>query len=555
METITIQSTLAFSSLTVVLLLIAFAVWIAVDGRRSDKNIAFAGVVLSVAFWILAFAFWSLPTLTQQDLFWFRSMYFFGSLIPAFYYLFSLTYLFKRRIPKVIWPLVLLPNLIIGWIAFSGSDLASVAKFDYAFLGEGQTLLAIHFSLFVVASLLVLYYASKIHKNIDPKELFPVIAGAIIAFHSVFGVLYSSTTAQDVNYLVTVVALVGGIIIIAPFIIRRRLLVDLRLVGAEILILIALFVFIADIVASAESAFDFIFRLIILILLIFYGVMTTRVFVREIKQLQRNEAMQEQIIRMNGKLIEGDRLKTKFVSLVAHQMRAPLTSMHIYLNMARKGEFGRVPDDLDNVLKQNMDVLERLIHTTKTFLDVTRIEMGRIELFKAETNLAGLIDRLVEEMKPIARNKGLVLRKDVSKDTPLVICDTGAIYHVLMNLMDNAIKYTKQGHVTVRLKSDRGWVEVLVEDTGIGMTEEDMESVFRIFERGMSAVKLESKGEGLGVFIAKQFINEHGGEMIVRSQGRGAGSVFGFKIPIDGDTHEEEDRSDDAEQKFGDRYG
>jgi len=534
MDALLTQSALAYGSLTIVTLLLAFGAWVAVEGRSRDRHLTFAGVIVSVALWLLAFALWRLPTMVGQSIFWFRSLYFFGSLIPAFYYLFSLTYLFQRRLPKVVWPLVLLPNLLIGWFAYSDGNLANTIKFSFSLLGGGRTLFAIHFSLFVVASLIVLFYVSRTRKDIDPKEMFPVIAGAIIAFYAVFGVLFSSTMAQDVSYMMTVVSLLGGILIIVPFIIQRRLLVDLRLVGAELLILIALFVFISDIVASSETTFDFIFRLAILILLIFYAAMTTRVFVKEIKQLQRSEAMQEQIIRMNGRLIEADRLKTKFVSLVAHQMRAPLTSMHIYLNMARGGDFGKVPKKLDEVLKTNMDVLERLIQTSKRFLDVTRIEMGKIELFEAETDLGFLIDRLATETAPLARQRGLSVRVQKAADLPPVVCDAGAIFHVLMNMMDNSIKYTEKGGIVLSLTCDGEWAEVRVTDTGMGMTEADLGVVFRIFERGMSAVKLESKGEGLGVFIAKQFIDAHGGTMIAESEGKGKGSTFGFRIPIEG---------------------
>ncbi|MFH1047517.1 MAG: ATP-binding protein [Patescibacteria group bacterium] len=534
MDALSIQYTLAFGSLVVVLMMLAFSVWVAIEGRSSDKHLSFAGVIMSVSLWLLAFAFWRLPTLSTQNIFWLRSLYFFGSLIPAFYYLFSLTYLFPRRLPKLIWPMVLLPNIIIGWIAYSDGQIANAAKFNFSLLGGGRTLFAIHFSLFVVASLLMLFYSSRVRKNLDPKELFPVIAGAIIAFHSVFSVLFSSSSAQGASYMMTLVSLIGGIVIITPFIIQRRLLVDLRLVGAEMLILIALFVFVTDIVASAETTFDFVFRLSVLVLLLFYGAMTTRVFVREIKQLQRSEAMQEQIIRMNGRLIEGDRLKTKFVSLVAHQMRSPLTSMHIYMNMARNGEFGKVPKKLDEILKQNMEVLERLIQTSKTFLDVTRIEMGKIDLYEAETDLAGLVERLARECVPMAAKQGLTIKTDIMPDMPPVVCDAGAIFHVLMNMIDNSIKYTPKGSITLKVRATEKQAEVLVIDTGIGMTELDLDSVFRIFQRGMSAVKLESKGEGLGVFIAKQFIDAHGGEVIAESVGKNQGSTFGFRIPLEG---------------------
>lgn len=527
-----IQQSLTYGSLSAVLLMFGLSVWVAVEGRGSQRHIAFSGVILMVAIWLMCFAFWRLPTPAGQGVFWFRTLFFIGSMIPAFYYLFSLTYLMPDRVPRVVWVLTFLPNAAVLWLVYGSNYLIQSSRFGTPVMGGGRALFALHFSLFVVASLAVLLYASRVRKQIDPKELFPVIAGAIIGFHSVFGVLFSSTMAQDVNFLLTLVSLVGGVVIIIPFIIKRRLLVDLRLIGVEVLIFIALFIFIADIVVSAETLFDFTFRLAVLIMLIFYGIMTTRVLFREIKQLQKSEIMQEQIIRMNGRLIEADRLKTKFVSLVAHQLSSPLTSMHIYLNMANQGEFGKIPVKLQDVLKSNMEVLERLIKTTQTFLDVAKIELGKIELYKTDTDLGTVIGRLIKEVAPLAAKKGLNLRSYIAPGMPSVYCDSGALYHVLMNLVDNAIKYTERGEVIVTLSVNENDADVRVTDTGMGLTEEDMKSLFRVFERGMSAVKLQSRGEGLGIFIAKQFVDAHGGSMIVESEGRDKGSTFGFRIPL-----------------------
>jgi signal transduction histidine kinase len=529
-----IQQAMVYGSLSAVLLMFGLSVWVAVEGRGSQRHTAFSGVIMMVAFWLLCFAFWRIPSAAGQDVFWFRSLFFIGSMIPAFYYLFSLTYLMSGRIPKVVWVLTFLPNVAILWLVYGTNYLISTSRFGTPIISGGRALFALHFSLFVIASLAVLLYTSRVRKHIDPKELFPVIAGAIIAFYSVFGVLFSSTMAQDVNYLLTLVSLIGGVVIIVPFIIKRRLLVDLRLVGVEVLIFIALFIFIADIVVSAETLFDFTFRLSVLVLLIFYGIMTTKVLFREIKQLQKAEVMQEQIIRMNGRLIEADRLKTKFVSLVAHQLSSPLTSIHIYLNMCSQGEFGKVPPKMKEVLGSNMEALERLIKTTQTFLDVAKIELGKIELYKTDTNMSTLVDRLIKEVNPLAVKKGLTLRSYIAPGMPLVNCDSGAIYHVLMNFVDNAIKYTERGEVIVTVSLDENEAEVRVTDTGMGLTEEDKKSLFRVFERGMSAVKLQSRGEGLGIFIARQFIDAHDGKVIVESEGRDKGSTFGFRIPLNG---------------------
>ncbi|MFH2062582.1 MAG: ATP-binding protein [bacterium] len=527
-----LQQVMAYGSLTVVLLLVGFGTWVGVDSRNNHRNLAFSGIIITVALWLMSFAFWRLPTLAGQSVFWFRSLYFVGSLIPVFYYLFSLAYLLDRKLPRLVWPLALLPNLAIGWFAFFSDALVRQEGRSFWLQGPGLTLFALHFALFVIASLGIMIYSARIKKNADPKELLPVIAGAVFAFHAVFGVLFSSYMARDADYLLTVLALVGGVLVMVPFIIQRKLLVDLRLVGVELLIMIALFVFISDMVVSSETIFDFGFRLAILVMLLVYGAMTTRIFVHEIRQQRRNEVMQEQVIVMNRRLMEADRFKTKFVSLVAEQLHSPMTSLRSYAELALRDEFGKVPPRLREILQSNIETLDRITGMTKAFLDVGRIGSGEVGIFKSDTDLGALVARLVAEAEPLAEHKGLTLRTLVAPNLPPVSCDSGAIYHALMNLVDNAIKYTERGEVIVSVSVSDGQVDVRVTDTGIGMTDDELRSVLRTLERGMSAVKLESRGEGLGIFIAKQIVEAHGGRMVVESPGRDSGSTFGFSFPL-----------------------
>lgn len=524
---------MAYTSLIVVLLLMGLGTWISFSGQQNHRHLAFSGIMVSAALWLMALAFWRLPTLVGQTLFWIQLLCFVGPLVPGFFYLFGLTYLFDRKLPRLVWLIALLPNLVIGWFVFFSDMLVRESGHSFSLQGTGLKLLALHFVLFVAASLAVMIYAARAKHRMGSKELLSVIAGAVFVFYAVSGVIFSSYLGRDFNFLFTIVSLVGGVLIIMPFVVQRRLLVDLRLVGVEVLILIALFVFISDMVVSSETIFDFGSRLAVLFFLLSYGAMTTRIFVREIRQQRRNEVMQEQVIVMNRKLVEADRLKTKFVSLVADQLHSPLTSLHSYTELALKGEFGKLPERMREVLQSNIETLDRLMGTSKTFLDVGRIETGELKIYKSDTGLGSVIVRLAAEVDPLIQRKGLTFKTVVPSNLPLVSCDSGAIYHALMNLVDNAIKYTEHGEIVVTASVVGSTVEIRVTDTGIGMTDEEIKSILRIFKSGMSAVKLESRGEGLGVFIAKQIVDAHNGRMIVESNGRDSGSTFGLVLPLE----------------------
>jgi signal transduction histidine kinase len=232
-------------------------------------------------------------------------------------------------------------------------------------------------------------------------------------------------------------------------------------------------------------------------------------------------------------LIEADRNKTEFVALVAHQLQSPLSGIHIYLEMARNGDFGELTPELDKILKDNIEVIDRLLATNETFLDVTKIDLGRVELIKSSTDLVDLSRRVVGELGPRAKQKGLSIRLETPFNQFIVKCDATYIHHALTNLVDNAVKYTESGGVTVSLLQEGQRVKIMVTDTGRGMVEKDMDRLFGVFQRGMAAVDLQAKGAGLGLYIVKQFIEAHGGRVFFSSPGAGQGSVFGFELTLD----------------------
>jgi signal transduction histidine kinase len=115
---------------------------------------------------------------------------------------------------------------------------------------------------------------------------------------------------------------------------------------------------------------------------------------------------------------------------------------------------------------------------------------------------------------------------------PEVTCDEGKIMHVLVNLVDNAIKYTKEGGVTISAAADRERLTVTVRDTGIGLSEDEKEQVSDVFKRGMEAVRLDTGGSGLGLYIVKNILDAHGSTVVVSSEGRGKGAAVSFSLPL-----------------------
>ncbi len=173
-----------------------------------------------------------------------------------------------------------------------------------------------------------------------------------------------------------------------------------------------------------------------------------------------------------------------------------------------------------------------MIRLINQFLNVSKIEAGKFTYTKKPVQILDLITQEVSEVKKAAADKGLKLVVKLPKTLPTIVADGDKIQDVILNLVDNAIKYTAKGSVTVSASHEDGLVHVKVKDSGVGIKPEDAHELFNKFVRGSGIAQIHPDGSGLGLFIAKSIIDAHGGRIWVESDGEGKGSTFQFVIPI-----------------------
>ena len=227
-----------------------------------------------------------------------------------------------------------------------------------------------------------------------------------------------------------------------------------------------------------------------------------------------------------------DDSKTEFLSLASHQLRTPLSAIKGYLSMVLEGSFGKLQKETEEALRNVYESNERLIVLVNDLLNITRIEAGKLEYKPIKTDLDKLINSVVNELKITAEKKRLDM-KYTDKNLPYVLIDPGKIRQVLINLIDNAIKYTPHGEVVIKT-SVRNKKEIVIEvrDTGIGISKDKMEHLFEWLSRGKGALRLDAGGFGLGLYIAKKIIERAGGKVWAESPGENKGSTFAFSLPI-----------------------
>ena len=228
-----------------------------------------------------------------------------------------------------------------------------------------------------------------------------------------------------------------------------------------------------------------------------------------------------------------DKMKTEFVSLAAHQLRTPLSVIKWTLKMFLDGDLGKLnkeqQDFLDSTYKSN----EKMIALINDLLNITRIEEGRYLYNLVSADIEGLVDSIINSHREEIKKKRIkvTLRKP-SKKIPKTLLDVEKIKIAIDNIFDNAIKYTLPGgEVTVYLKYDKKNIEVSIEDTGVGISEKQQGRLFTKFFRGSNVIRMETEGTGLGLFIAKNIIEAHGGKIWFKSKEK-VGTTFYFSLPI-----------------------
>jgi PAS domain S-box-containing protein len=231
----------------------------------------------------------------------------------------------------------------------------------------------------------------------------------------------------------------------------------------------------------------------------------------------------------NKKLEELDRLKSDFVSTVSHELRTPLTSIKanaelILFKPALQQEKKR---RLLVTINEESDRLARLI---SDLLDLSRIEAGAGQWRRQEVSMNAVIRISLDAILPLLRKKGLVLKTAVAEALPTISGDRDRLVQVMNNLLSNAVKFTPSGGVvTVTARQEGPQIVVSVQDTGVGIPAEDIDSIFEKFHRSRDQVMMQTEGTGLGLTIARQIVEYHGGAIHVSSV-YGAGTTMTFTI-------------------------
>ncbi|MFT4039759.1 MAG: PAS domain S-box protein [Thermomicrobiales bacterium] len=227
----------------------------------------------------------------------------------------------------------------------------------------------------------------------------------------------------------------------------------------------------------------------------------------------------------------GSRAKGLFLAMMSHELRTPLQAVLGYADFLLSGRQGILsPEQLEDIGYIHQGA-SRMVHLIDQMLDLSRMEAGRLELKQEPVDVRRVMELVRQDIAPLAEAKGLALTLQAPARVPSALGDAERVRQILLNLAGNAVKFTEVGGIRLTARDRHGWVEVTVQDTGIGIAQEELATIFEEFRQVDSTLSRRHGGAGLGLAIARRLTEQMGGELTVTSRA-GAGSTFTLRLPM-----------------------
>lgn len=536
-----IQSTVLFIVALVNSMLSLFVLF----GKRNVTNIIYSIFVFFASFWSIMLGFFILEENLGRSLYIANLYYFFAAGIPLFFLYFSFVFpnntfkVSKTYIAFLSIPLVLIgalflldKNFLIQGIWFTewGKDVV-INTYNYIL----YSLYFLTLTAFAYFNLATSYQQSRREGKItEGKQLKWIIIGTLVGF--VFGMIFDLFLPLFGNYRYIYIGPIFSfsMVVAIAYSIMKYHLFNIKVVATEIVVFI-LWVFILVRAILAETPREQFINIGLLCVMVIVGIILIQSVIREVDQREKIEKLAVDLEHANERLKEVDQLKSEFLSLATHQIRAPLTAIKGYSSLILEGDYGEVPEGILKPVDVIAKSCQNLVMIVNDFLNISRIEQGRMKYDLGVFDLISVTQQVITELRPNIEHTGLMCSCHVrdDRDSVMVYADLGKVKQVIINLIDNAIKYTPSGSITVEVSKHDTFAQLRVSDTGIGISSEDIKKLFNKFSRAKDANKTNVLGTGLGLYVAKQMIEAQNGKIWIESEGVGKGTTAIVELPLD----------------------
>jgi signal transduction histidine kinase len=233
--------------------------------------------------------------------------------------------------------------------------------------------------------------------------------------------------------------------------------------------------------------------------------------------------------RAEEEMRKSEQLKTEFMNIAAHELKSPVTPIKGYLDLIISDD--ETDDKIKKWAKVSLRNAERLLLLVNDILDVSRLDNDSMRFEMKRFAIKDLVEEIVEDMEPSIKQKGLMFSVNIDDDLPEIFGDFHRLQQVLKNLFTNALKFTDEGKIGFSATVEKESLVITVSDTGIGIDEDELETIFEKFYQADTAESRKHEGTGLGLFICREIIKKHKGFITANSH-PGQGSTFTITLPI-----------------------
>ncbi|MHA1660370.1 MAG: histidine kinase dimerization/phospho-acceptor domain-containing protein, partial [Promethearchaeota archaeon] len=431
----------ALSGLLIAISSFSFGIFVFIKGHRSKANVVWSIFVFTVGIWGIGGFLVGTTKDAEIAIIWWRIAHIGIIFIPILFWHYVgifLNIINKRE-------MIILYSIGLAFLFFNLFTNLFINNarlvFDSFYYDSPPTFLYVIFTFFWITGiiyphyrLLRQYYIERGIKKQQIKYFFLATAigftGGLTSFLPVFKI-------DIYPYLNFTVPLYP---IIMSYAIVKYELLNIRVFGARILISVLNLIALAYIFVSKTFG-EYIIKMLFFTGIVFASYLLERSFDKEIKQKQELEELAEKLRKANKKLKKFDKVKSEFISIASHQLRTPITIIKGYISMLLEGDYGKINEKANNTLKQTYKSAEHMAKLVENFLNVSRIESGKIVFDFKKEKFDIIVKETADSFNEIARTKNLKINLDIHKNLPDILVDKVKIKEVVSNLIDNAIKY------------------------------------------------------------------------------------------------------------------
>ena len=538
--------------LTVVVLNSSLGILIYLTAKKNPINQFFFTFSITATLWGLSMFFFRGFAGTDLATTFARILYVSAAFIPfAFIYFIEVFPEPKYNLPKKLEYLLFIPFIVVTIITiWPGKLILGTLK-----PLVGQPVIYFNTSYHLVYALYIVAYFSicygllfiKYYKfeGVSKQQILYVMIGTLVS--TLIGVCTNLLMPLIGNFSLNWMGQVGIIVMIGTisYSILRHKLFNTKVVATEFIVFVlCISLFVRTLLSSSQS--DLIIDIIFLVVTIVIGILLIRSVISEVKQREKLESLTKDLetankslakvntnlASANDKLKELDVMKSEFLSFASHQIRAPLTAIKGYASLLLEGDFGEMAEPITGAVHTIFQSCQNLVVIVNEFLDISRIEQGRMKYDMVDFDVKKLVEDTLHELRPNIEKAHLESHFSSDDRDYSWHGDLGKIKQVIGNIIDNSIKYTPHGSIAVKVSRDDKNILIKVSDTGIGISAEDIAKLFEKFSRAKDANKTNVIGTGLGLYVAKQMVEAHKGRVWVESKGPGLGSSFFIELPV-----------------------